>query len=773
MTYVRMQRSDRARVGLELAVVLLASLLGALGCSKDESGDSRDRGGGAASGAGTDARADSGIDFGDQPVPVTDAGTITVPQVEALTLEPALVTLVVTEDDPMPSVTFVLRSGDDEVEASKFSVADVDFGDIAADGTFTASGNIAGMTGVEARFGDKSVFASLTVRIEREQNGGEDDGSGADSGGYGGVGGEGPGGPVDDDTKDVLDDDTPNDDDSLKWLYPYDETVFPLGLLSPLLMWTESSEGAVEAIALHIHGGEYDYRGYFGRPPSLDDAAPFVRHPIPQEVWQAATLSARGTMLTIELTVAIDGKAYGPIERKLKIADGKLKGTVYYQSYGTDLAKNLDGAQGGDGRFGGATLAIRPGEHEPRLVAGGDGDHAQCRVCHSVASRGARMIVQHGDDYPRSSSYDLLNGNAEQAYDQNTSSLLGWIGMTPDGALGLGNTTTLGYDGPPTTQLYDLSDGSVVPSTGLTDFVELAGFPAFSHDGTRVAFNFGSGPGDSSIGAGDGKKLVVMDFDPATNSFDDPQLIHEGDRDPGWPSFTPDGNSVVFESLIQSGDQYFYTRDGGKGELWWVNLVTGESHALDRANGKDYLPVGANAHDLDHELGYEPTVAPIASGGYAWIVFTSRRMYGNVATIDPWISDPREYDHTLEITPKKLWVAAIELNVGTELDGETIMSMLPDDPSHPAFYLPGQELHAGNTRGFWVVDPCKADGASCESGVDCCGGRCARDPNTDERTCDPGMDECAQEFDACEKSSDCCDTTLVCLNDICSKIMVN
>jgi hypothetical protein len=383
------------------------------------------------------------------------------------------------------------------------------------------------------------------------------------------------------------------------------------------------------------------------------------------------------------------------------------------------------------------------------------------------------MIVQHGDDYPRSSSYDLLNGNQEQAYATSTRPLLGWIGMTPDGELGLGNTTTLGYQGPPTTQLYDLTTGEVVPTNGLTDFVERAGFPAFSHDGTRVAFNFASGPGDAMIGAGDGKKLVIMDYDPATQTFDDAQLIHEGERDPGWPSFTPDGNSVVFQSLIESGDQYFYTRSGGKGELWWANLATGESHPLDRANGSDYLPTGPNRHDADHELGYEPTVAPIASGGYAWIVFTSRRMYGNVATIDPWRSDPRDYDHTEEITTKKLWVAAIELNVETELDGEKIMSMLPDDPSHPAFYLPAQELHAGNTRGFWVVDPCKEDGSSCESGVDCCGGRCARDPNTDERTCNPGTDECAQEFDACEKSSDCCDTTLVCLNSICSRIMVN
>ena len=104
---------------------------------------------------------------------------------------------------------------------------------------------------------------------------------------------------------------------------------------------------------------------------------------------------------------------------------------------------------------------------------------------------------------------------------------------------------------------------------------------------------------------------------------------------------------------------------------------------------------------------------PIASGGYAWVVFTSRRMYGNVAQIGPWVSDPRHYPWQDQITDKKLWVAAVDLNgkPGT-------------DPSHPAFYLPAQELHAGNARGYWTVEPCRGDGQGCMTGDQCCAGFC-------------------------------------------------
>jgi hypothetical protein len=119
------------------------------------------------------------------------------------------------------------------------------------------------------------------------------------------------------------------------------------------------------------------------------------------------------------------------------------------------------------------------------------------------------------------------------------------------------------------------------------------------------------------------------------------------------------------------------------------------------------------SHEDDVNLNYEPTVNPVAGGGYAWVVFTSRRRYAHVATIPPFCSDPRGVDLIDNTTPKKLWVAAVDLNAepGT-------------DSSHPAFYLPGQELLAGNSRAFWVLDPCRDDGNSCETGDQCCNGFC-------------------------------------------------
>ena len=184
-----------------------------------------------------------------------------------------------------------------------------------------------------------------------------------------------------------------------------------------------------------------------------------------------------------------------------------------------------------------------------------------------------------------------------------------------------------------------------------------------------------------------------------------------------WSSFLPTNDAVVFEDeLVAGSGQFGFTWQDGPGRALWVDLATHDAARARRSSTAPATcrPTARTPAPPTRKLNYEPTVNPVVSGGYAWVVFTSRRLYGNVATIDAYNSDPRLYDWQHDaVTPKKLWVAAIDLNAPAG-----------SDPSHPAFYLPAQELFAGNARGFWTVDPCHADGTSCETGDECCGGYC-------------------------------------------------
>jgi hypothetical protein len=344
--------------------------------------------------------------------------------------------------------------------------------------------------------------------------------------------------------------------------------------------------------------------------------------------------------------------------------------------------------------------------------------------------------------------------------------------LSPDGTLLFSDTGGFGYTAGGPSQLYSLPSTTVLPATGLPAGLQ-ATLPAFSADGQHVTYIFWGGTG------ADQKSVAMMDFavdggadgGAVSYVFSNAQVLATPDAGAGsWPSFLPLNNGVVYEDEL-TASPYGFTWGGSLANLWWVDVATHTAAPLNNLNGVGYVPAGpaGSGHEDDTTLNYEPTVNPLVSGGYAWVVFTSRRMYGNVATINPTYSDPRSYPLLTNpdggapwITPKKLWVAAIDLSA----DAGT-------DPSHPAFYLPGQELYAGNSRGFWSLEPCRPDGQSCTSGDQCCGGYCeaAFDGGL---ACTTTKPPCAGLGDRCSVSGDCCGASsegVVCVNGYCANLI--
>jgi hypothetical protein len=744
-----------------LAVLACVAALGCSGSARLPGGKGRDTGSG--NGDTRDASAQTGDGSWIVPMPDASLGNNTVD--DNLVVTPGDGTLTLDALSPQPiAFTATLPDGSASVLSVRWTIAHKNVGEIDPDtGVFTPNG-AGGKVAVTARSGSQARTVTVSIVVTGSVEGDPDaDGMPEGAGGIGGVGGDGGGTQIDDAALRAVLDKQAAADAKLVWLYPYDGTVWPRGLPAPLVQWSQG-EHAAEAIKLHLEVPDaFRVDVYLGRPKSLAADKPFVRVPVPQTVWRNALMS--GGKLEATLTIAARD-ASGALSSHIaqhnptwKIAPTTLRGTLYYNSYATKLAENYDGAVGGFGRFGGATLALRGDSFDPVLIAGSTTpDESGCRVCHTVSANGSTLIAQRANN--RSSSrYDLTSGNAETMYPDQDNGKFGWSALSPDGAL------ALGASGPPGTQpvaslttsaLYKVSDGSVLSAPGLSELATQAATPTFSLDETKVAFNLFSGPGSASLAA-DGSNLVVMDFakvDDTTYSFTNPRAVFtasQAGQYPGWPYFLPDGKGLVFELELKHGgqDRIFTTVQGARGELWWTDLE-GHAHALSRANGTGYLPKGPLGHDDDATLQYEPTVAPIIAGGYAWMVFTSRRLYGNVATRAPFDSDPRGFDLTpgnpAGPTPKKLWVSAID------------MPPKPDsDPSHPAFYMPAQELFAGNMRGFWALDACKPDLAECTGGDECCNGYCRRDVENLTGVCqDIPNDQCAMEYDRCNVNADCC-----------------
>jgi hypothetical protein len=529
-----------------------------------------------------------------------------------------------------------------------------------------------------------------------------------------------------------------------------------------------------------VSGKNYRYTGDFAA-----NRAPFRNLPLPQAAWDAMTLSAAGEALTVSLVFSEKGKAFGPYATTWNVAAASLHGTIYYNSYGTSYVKNSPYVDSYGKQFGAGTLAISPGARAPKLVAGVDSALTGngCRVCHTVSGAGTFMVTQaEGTVAPNASdtvTLDLVNDATNGAGGALVGApSLAFPALSRDAALLFSSSGPLS-GGDSQSRLYAMPAATLVPGvTGLPSAFRAA-LPVFSPDSRHLAFNLWSGSfpanGANPAITADRGSLVLLDFD-GQSAFTNPRVVYtpppSASTDSAAPdvavtfsAFLPESNALVFALQLANKSHFWgYTWGENTSELWWVDLATRKAHRLDALNGRSVngtpnLPATApHTAEQDAVLNYEPTVGPIAAGGYAWVVFTSRRQYGNVATATPWRSDPRNYPWQDEVTTKKLWVAAIDLDPkpGT-------------DPSHPAFYLPAQELYAGNSRGYWSFDPCRADGASCEAGDQCCGGFCQRGSDG-ALTCGSDGPVCSATYDRCKQSTDCCDVAsgAKCINSVCA-----
>jgi hypothetical protein len=522
---------------------------------------------------------------------------------------------------------------------------------------------------------------------------------------------------------------------SMRYLYPYDGTVFPRGLISPTVMW----DGVTATyVYVHIKSSLFEYKGCLA--PTGNGQVQ-----IPQDVWDSAGTFARGPSdpFVVSLTVLSASTAVGPIHETIIIAPATLKGSIYYNSYSSKLTGQSAGFGGGSG----AVLRVQPGKTAQVFLG-----MTTCTGCHAVSANGTRMVAQPVGSTSLTggagSTYSLTSGMVNPTPVDANAPNASFAGVYPDGTLYLACGHPSATVGPRSTsigstansELYETDTGNQVMGSAIPTTAMMG---TFSPDGKLLTFN------DYMISNGHG--LATMAFDSGSRKASGYKQIYQNANSyPGWPFFLPDDNAIVFAL----GDQADFSGNGlglnvggltgsfgtATGDLYIIDLASGTTQLLAKAMGfasaqdvasnTTYLPFGA-ADELHHN--FDPTVSPVAAGGYFWVFFDSYRHYGNVG---------------LE---RQLWGTAIDVSPS---------GMYTTDLSHPAFYLTGQEAGTGNHRAFTALDPCRADGASCTTGVDCCKGLCTNG------TCG-GPPRCSNVDEACMTSRDCCDPTAQCINGFC------
>ena len=506
-------------------------------------------------------------------------------------------------------------------------------------------------------------------------------------------------------------------DSTFAWQYPYDKTVFPRGLISPTMQFAGV---APTAIYVHITCASLDYNGYFKA-----SSGP-IRLALPAATWTAITNAASGPTdpLVVQVTKIAGGQVAGPISESWPVAQGSLRGAIYYETYGSTLAGGLVSV---------GIMEIQPGAKQPTVLKKGCGN-----VCHTASADGSTLVA--ATSLLGSAAYDLQTGVSTINAAANEHYTYG--GLYPDGSFEMSATHYRTWINAPS-RLYDTKTETNIPANGWDSLIKNGGTTAFSPDGKQLAFVHED--------KDQGHTIADMDFTVGNHSFNNlVDIATDPTKFLGWPAFTPDGKWVIFQEEI--GGAPFETDGGNHSDLYFVDIATKTVARLDSLDGytgsgtTTYLPAS------DPDLSFAPTVLPEAVGGYFWVVFTSHRSYGNtLASMAPGS------DGTADELGQ-LWVAAFDLS-----------PTAGHDASHPAFYLDGQEAQADNLRGFWVLPPCEQNGGACTTGDQCCNGFCrpAGDGGPLECVSPPGG--CSNEYEACTTASNCCDPADQCINGRCAQ----
>jgi len=223
--------------------------------------------------------------------------------------------------------------------------------------------------------------------------------------------------------------------DPMTFLYPYANTVLPLGLIPPLIQW---DTGGTAADAVQV-GLRYPATGTatFAWNAIIPESNP-PNATIPQAVWKDFENTGKGSDVRIQVQRLISGVPAPAVARTLHFSSAPVRGLIYYTQYNRSGATDM--------------MVADPSSPLPAksayVTVDPDGGN-KCPVCHTVSANGTYFATSDKSWSPTNGGLSKISGGvlspmadfvpspARDPYKTGNNDWRGfaWAPLTPDGSL--------------------------------------------------------------------------------------------------------------------------------------------------------------------------------------------------------------------------------------------------------------------------------------------------------------------------------------------------
>ena len=218
--------------------------------------------------------------------------------------------------------------------------------------------------------------------------------------------------------------------DPMTILYPYANTVLPLGLIPPVIQW---DNGGTAASAVQV-GLRYPATGTatFSWNEIIPESSP-PSAAIPQAVWKDFENSGKGADVSIRIQRVIGSSPGQAVTRTLHFSSAPVRGLIYYTQYNRSGSTNM--------------MVADPSSTAPAKSAFNTVDG--CPVCHSVSANGTYFATSDKSWSATNGGLSKISGgvlnpiadfvSSRDAYTAGSNDWRGfaWAPLTPDGTLAL------------------------------------------------------------------------------------------------------------------------------------------------------------------------------------------------------------------------------------------------------------------------------------------------------------------------------------------------